>query len=61
MAKETDQEARLRLFLGEYERVCNRYSLTINNDKVFERYGVHSGTDFMPIMMRILKGSGINA
>lgn len=34
---ETNQEARLRLFLAEYERLCKRYSLFVDG-AVFERH-----------------------
>ena len=60
MPKETDQEARLRLFLEEYERVCKRYSLTVNYDKVFERIGRISEIDFLPVQMSMLKIGGIH-
>lgn len=58
--KKTDQEARLRLFLAEYERVCKRYSLTVINNKVFERTG-KSKIDCLPIQIEYLKQGGINA
>ena len=62
--KETDQEARLRLFLAEYERVCKRYSLYVygNYDQeiaVVERK--HEGRDMLPDHVEGLKESGINA
>ena len=59
MPKETDQEARLRLFLGEYERVCKRYSLMVCPPKVMEVSVVH--TDFLPLHIEQLKEGGINA
>ncbi len=58
---EADQESRLRLFLEEYERVCKRYSLTVNGDSVFERHTVTSvAIDFLPIQMKMLRENGIN-
>ena len=58
---ETDQEARLRLFLAEYERVCKRYSLIIVGSKVWERYEEESGMDSMYDLIQELKEGGINA
>ncbi len=64
MAKETDQEARLRLFLAEYERVCTRYSLMIysgccDEDSVFERFAFDKRDD-LPQHIAWLKQDGIN-
>ncbi|KKK99327.1 hypothetical protein LCGC14_2633850 [marine sediment metagenome] len=63
MAKETNEEARLRLFLAEYWRVCNRYSLYVygNYDQeisVVERK--FNGMDMLPDHVEGLKESGIN-
>ena len=63
---ETNEQARLRLFLAEYERVCKRYSLLVRDDtsygKVYERYvKVLDNTDDLPRHMSHLKESGINA
>jgi len=57
---ETDEEARLRLFLQEYERVCNRYSLLISStEKVVERIDTW-GNDYLPEHLAYLKERGIN-
>ena len=58
---ETEQEARLRLFLAEYEHVCKRYSLIIVGSKVWERYEEESGMDSMYDLIQELKEGGINA
>lgn len=62
---ETNEQARLRLFLQEYERVCMRYSLIIlagdsSFPMVFERL-VPAGFDDLPVSMEWLKKGGINA
>ena len=56
---ETDVESRLRRFLAAYERLCKKYSLTVNSDKVFESVGI-SGIDFIPVQMQALKENGIS-
>ena len=58
--KETDAESRLRRFLAAYERLCKKYSLTVLNDRVFERIGGRSGIDFLSIQIDMLKEGGIN-
>ncbi len=62
---ETNQEARLRLFLAEYERVCTRYSLMVydggyNEDRVHERL-LPNKIDALPQHIEHLKEGGINA
>ena len=61
MAKETNQEARLRLFLAEYERVCKRYSLYVwgTPASVCERTDSH-GIDDLPTHIWCLKEGGIH-
>ena len=62
---ETDQEARLRLFLQEYEVVCKRYDLVIESAgnghiAVFERY-TDVETDALADHLPKLKERGIRA
>ena len=58
---ETNQEARLRLFLAEYERVCKRYNLIIMGcpPTVYERVNP-VGIDDLPSHMASLKKGGIH-
>ena len=58
MAKETNEEARLRLFLAEYERVCKRYNLVVYREGVYERNCCDN--DNLPPHMTRLKRNGIN-
>lgn len=58
----TNDQARLKLFLKEYEIVCKRYSLIVyydwGNEQVCERY---VGTDdYLPEHLETLKEFGIN-
>jgi len=64
--KETNEQARLRLFLQEYERLCKRYSLIVlfdqlphPHEQVCERYAELDGEDYLPEHIKILKGGGI--
>lgn len=65
MAKETNEQARLRLFLAEYERVCKRYSLRVGSaihaeNRIYER-SLPNGWDELPEHLEQLREGGINA
>jgi len=62
---ESNEEARLRLFLQEYERVCKRYNLIVYLDmapypheEVCERN--IGPEDYLPEHIENLKAHGIN-